>query len=113
MFFLLITGFLFLAHSAGAAQQPARTIEVHVHRFAFVPAEITVKKDETVKMRLVSDDVAHSLLVPGLNINQEVTKSRPAEITVKPSATGDFQGKCGRFCGKGHAGMKFTIHVEN
>jgi cytochrome c oxidase subunit II len=113
MALIILVGCSLFSPSANAEQESGRTIEVHVHRFAFVPTEITIKKAETVKLRLVSDDVAHSLSIPGLKINQEVTKSHPADITLKPSATGDFQGKCGRFCGKGHGSMQFTVHVEN
>jgi len=113
MALIILAGGLLFSQSASADQETGRTIEVHVHRFAFVPAEVTMRKTETVKLRLISDDVAHSLLIPGLKINQEVTKSHPADITVKPSGAGDFQGKCGRFCGKGHGSMKFTVHVEN
>jgi plastocyanin len=34
-----------------------RTIEIHPRRFAFEPAEITAKAGETVRLRLVTDDV--------------------------------------------------------
>ena len=30
------------------AQEPTNTIEIHAHRFAFTPAEIDLKKGETV-----------------------------------------------------------------
>lgn len=107
---LLIPGFTMAP--ATRAQEPVRTIEIHAHRFSFVPSEITLKPGETVKLRLISDDVPHSLLVPGLKINQEVSKGHPAEVTVTPSSAGDFPGKCGRFCGSGHGSMIFMVHVK-
>jgi cytochrome c oxidase subunit II len=94
------------------AQQLARTIEIHAKRFAFSPAEITLKKGETVDLKLFSDDVPHSLVVKELGINEEATKDHPADATVTPAAVGSFAGKCGRFCGSGHGSMRFTIHVE-
>jgi cytochrome c oxidase subunit II len=90
----------------------SETIEIHARRFAFAPSEITLKPGETVQFHLVSDDVPHSLVVPGLHIKQEVSKGHPADFTVTPSGPGDFPGECGRFCGSGHGSMRFTIHVK-
>lgn len=95
------------------AQEPANTIEIHAHRFSFTPSEITLKKGETVKLRLISDDVAHSLVVPDLKINAPMVKSHSTEIIVTPDKTGDFKGECGKFCGSGHGSMTFTVHVKD
>ncbi len=100
------------ALSAARAEEPSRTIEIHVHRFAFVPSEITLKPGETVTLHLISDDVPHSLLIPGLKINQEVTKGHPVDVSVTPGSVGDFRGQCGRFCGSGHGSMLFVVHVK-
>ena len=94
-----------------ATQDPGRTIEIHLHRYAFSPSEITVRKGETVRLKLVSDDVTHSLLVKDLGINQIVSKGKPAEVTITPKQAGDFHGQCGRFCGSGHGQMAIDVHV--
>jgi cytochrome c oxidase subunit 2 len=99
--------------SKSIAQEPVNTIEIHARRFSFDPSEINLKKGETVKLRLISDDVAHSLVVPGLKINAPMVKSHPTEITVTPESTGDFKGQCGKFCGSGHGSMIFTVHVKD
>ena len=96
-----------------SAQTAVQTIQIHVKRFSFDPAEITIKKGETVKLVLTSDDVTHSLLIPDLNVNAPVKKGHPAEVTITPSKPGDFQGKCGHFCGTGHGSMRFTVHVKD
>jgi len=101
-----------LLSSSSTGSNADRTIEVHAHRFAFEPAEITVKAGETVRLRLVTDDVPHSLLVKPLNLDLTATKSNPAETVLKPAAPGDYAGRCGRFCGSGHARMTFTVHVD-
>jgi cytochrome c oxidase subunit 2 len=93
------------------AQSTTQPIEIHAKRFSFEPAEITIYKGETVKLDLTSDDVAHSLVVEGLNINAPMTKGHVTEISVTPDKTGDFKGKCGRFCGTGHGSMRFVVHV--
>lgn len=110
---LLLLGLFTQIPSTSRAQGQVRTIVIHAHRFAFSPSEITLKKGEPVKLQLISDDVAHSLLIPGLGINQLVTKAHPAEITVTPENAGDFHGQCGRFCGSGHGSMLFTVHVKD
>jgi cytochrome c oxidase subunit 2 len=109
--FALLTA-LFGSHNA-AAQSAPRRIEIHGKRFTFQPAEITLKKGETVTLALTSDDVPHSLLIKGLEVNSVMTKGHVTEVTITPSTVGDFQGKCGRFCGSGHGSMNFVAHVVN
>jgi cytochrome c oxidase subunit 2 len=94
-----------------AAAQPDRTIEIHAHRYAFSPSEITVKKGETVRLKLFSDDVPHSLLIKDLGVNQTITKGKPSEVILTPQQVGDFHGQCGRFCGSGHGQMQMVVHV--
>jgi cytochrome c oxidase subunit 2 len=95
------------------AQEAARTIDIHAKRFSFSPGEITLKKGETVKLVITSDDVTHSLLVPDLHVDAVTTKDHPAEVTLTPDKVGDFAGKCGHFCGPGHGTMKFKVHVKD
>ena len=95
------------------AQEAARTIDIHAKRFSFSLEEITLKKGETVKLVITSDDVTHALLVPDLHINATTTKDHPAELTITPDKVGDFAGKCGHFCGPGHSTMKFVVHVKD
>jgi cytochrome c oxidase subunit 2 len=109
---IAIAGVLGLAVAAGA-QEPVRTIDIHAKQFEFVPAEITLKKGETVKLELYSDDVPHSLAVEGLPIHAGMEKGHPSEVIVTPMETGDFKGKCAKFCGSGHRDMHFLVHVVN
>jgi cytochrome c oxidase subunit II len=95
------------------AQDATRTIEIHARRFAFAPAEITVRKGEAVKLVLTSDDVTHSLVIPDLNVKEIMKKGQTAEVTIAPTRAGDFKGQCGHFCGSGHGSMVFTVHVTN
>lgn len=94
-----------------SAKEPARVVEVHAHRYAFEPASITVRRGETIRLRLISDDVPHSLLIEALGINEAASKSHPGDIVFTANKTGDFAGRCGRFCGSGHGHMLFIVHV--
>lgn len=106
-----------MAQEGAAATIPpaaaARTLAIHAKKFAFDPAAITLKKDETVKLELTSDDVEHSLVVPALGIDAVVKKGEMTDVVVTPKETGDFKGKCGKFCGIGHGKMHFVVHVVN
>lgn len=109
---LVLIGFLIAtAGTPSNAQNPTRTIEIHAHRYAFEPSEITIRKGETVQLKLISEDVPHSLLIADLGINEAATKSHPGEATLVAKEAGDFHGRCGRFCGSGHGRMLFTVHV--
>lgn len=111
---LLLPFFAFNA-TGGTAQDAAagRRIEIHAKRFSFVPAEITVDKNEPVTLALTSEDVTHALLVPGLHINATISKGHVTEVTFTADKAGDFPGKCGRFCGSGHGSMLFVVHVTD
>src|SRR4051794_25493366 len=85
-----------LLNSAHGAE---RTIEIHAHRFSFVPSEITITKGETVTLELTADDVPHSLVIKGLGVNQSISKGKATQVTLNPTTVGDFHGQCGRFCG--------------
>ena len=98
---------------APAAAAPVRTIPIAAKKYEFIPAEITLKIDQTVKLELTSDDVEHSLEVPGLGINSVMKKGEVTEVNVTPTKVGDFKGKCGKFCGFGHRKMHFMVHVVN
>ena len=108
---VLVVALCIAALKCTANQEPGRIIEIHAHRFAFSPSEITVKKGETVRLKLISDDVPHSLLIKDLGINQVVTKGKPVQVTFTPQQAGDFRGQCGHFCGAGHGKMAIAVHV--
>jgi len=111
---VILAAFIVLSFTCckrSSAQEPDRTIEIHAHRYAFNPSDITIKKGETVRLKLISDDVTHSLQVKDLGVDQTISKGHPVEITVTPKQDGDFQGKCGHFCGSGHGKMLMTFHV--
>ena len=76
---IVALSFLFSLHHA-ETQEPVRVIEVHARRFAFEPSSVTLHRGETVRLRLVSEDVPHSLLIKALGINEAASKSHPDRI---------------------------------
>lgn len=101
---------LALSGSSPTPEAPRR-IEVSVKKFAYTPAEITVKKGEPVVLVLTTEDVTHGLKFKDLNLNAKFEKGRPSELAFTPDEVGDFVGHCSVFCGSGHGSMTLTLHV--
>ena len=87
-------------------------IPITAKRFAFNPAQITVKKGETVTLRLTSEDVTHGFYMKPLKIDEEITPGKPTDVTITPQTAGTFTTICDHFCGSGHGNMHMTIVVE-
>ena len=96
---------------SAVSDTPVRTVAIQAKKYEFEPAEITLKKDQPVKLELTSDDVEHSLEIPGLGIHGIMKKGKTTDVMGTPKEAGDFKGKCGKFCGLGHGKMHFMVHV--
>jgi cytochrome c oxidase subunit 2 len=103
-------GSLALSGFSPSSNEPRR-IEVSVKKFAYAPAEVTVKKGEPVVLVLTTEDVSHGLKFKELDLNAKFDKNKPAELAFTPDKTGDFVGHCSVFCGSGHGSMTLTLHV--
>ncbi len=86
-------------------------VRIHARRYEFVPAVLTLKKGQPVKLELISDDVLHSLRIDGLGVNTRMPVGQTVETTVTPAEKGKYQGRCGIFCGNGHGRMALEVHV--
>lgn len=93
------------------AEDAPRHIEVTAKRFAFEPAEITLKKGEPVDLVLKSTDVAHGLRFRELKVDVKVSKGGTSEAHFTPNQTGTFVGHCSVFCGSGHGSMTLKLRV--
>jgi cytochrome c oxidase subunit 2 len=94
------------------ADAPMRVVEITAKRFQFSPSEVTLKRGETVKLVLRSEDVVHGFFSRPLGIDTELHPGSPTEIVVTPSTAGTFATICHHFCGAGHGNMKMTFVVE-
>jgi cytochrome c oxidase subunit II len=93
-------------------EEGPRTIAVTAKRFEFVPSTITLKKGETVKLLVTSEDVTHGLFLRPLKIDTDLTPGKTEELTVTPQSPGTFTAICHHFCGAQHGNMKLTVIVE-
>ena len=106
----LAIGSLTLAGFSPAPETPRR-IDVSVKKFAYAPAEITLKMGEPVVLVLTTEDVTHGLKFKELNLSTKFEKGKPSELAFTPDKVGDFVGHCSVFCGSGHGSMTLTLHV--
>src|SRR5258708_1058608 len=106
----LAIGSINLSGFSLAPDTPQR-IEVSVKKFAYTPAEITLKKGEPGGLVLKTEDVTHGLKLKELNLKTKSTKGKPSELAFTPDKVGDFVGHCSVFCGSGHGSMTLTLHV--
>jgi cytochrome c oxidase subunit 2 len=108
---VLLSALVVTARAADRDQGP-RTVAITARRFEFVPSTITLKKGETVKLVVTSDDVTHGFFLRPLKIDTDLTPGKTEELTVTPQTAGTFTAICHHFCGSGHGNMKLTVIVE-
>jgi cytochrome c oxidase subunit II len=87
-------------------------IDITAKRFAFTPNKIVLKKGQTVKLRLHSEDVTHGFFLRPLKLDEEIPAGQTTELTVTPQEAGTFTTICDHFCGANHGNMNMTIVVE-
>jgi cytochrome c oxidase subunit 2 len=63
-------------------------------------------------VELVSDDVIHSIWLPGLAGKQDLIPGRHTDLEITPQKTGHFRGQCAEFCGLQHTRMALNALVE-
>lgn len=88
-------------------------VEITAKRFAFSPDKVTLKKGQTVKLRIHSQDVTHGFFLRPLKLDEEIPAGQTVEVTVTPQTAGTFMPICDHFCGANHGNMNMTIVVED
>ncbi len=109
---LVLAAFLTASSARRAQADDVPVVEITAKRFAFSPDKITLKKGQTVKIRLHSEDVTHGFFLRPLKLDEEIPAGQTAEVTVTPEAAGTFTTICDHFCGANHGNMNMTIVVE-
>ena len=104
---LLLAGSGYRANAASP-----KVIDITAKRFGFTPEQITLKKGETVTLRLHSEDVTHGFFMRKLKIDTEVDAGKTTDVTITPDTPGSYTTICDHFCGVNHGNMKMTIVVE-
>jgi cytochrome c oxidase subunit 2 len=78
------------------------------------PPTLVLPVGKTVEFKLHSPDVIHSFGVPGFLEKEDVIPGPAADdnhFQVKPTVTGDYDGKCYELCGVYHSRMLFNVRI--
>ena len=87
-------------------------MEITAKRFTFSPDKVTLKKGETVILRLHSEDVTHGFFVRKLKIDEDIPAGGTKDITITPDVAGSFVTICDHFYGANHGNVVMTMVVE-
>jgi cytochrome c oxidase subunit 2 len=88
-----------------------KVIEITAKKFEFTPSEITLKKGETVILRVASADRVHGFMSKPLKFDADIAVGKTTDIPVTPDTAGDFTVICDHYCGVGHGNMKMKVSV--
>jgi len=99
-------------HAPLRADDAPRTIAVTARRFEFEPKQITLRKGETVRLSVTSQDVQHGFFSRPLKIDADLTPGQTADVVVTPQQAGTYTIICDHFCGAQHGNMKLVVTVE-
>lgn len=87
-------------------------VEVVADNYFFNPSKITVKANQSVKIRFTNNQGYHDFVIDELNIKIPITSSQTTEeITFTPRKKGTFEFYCS-YQNHREQGMKGTIVVE-
>jgi cytochrome c oxidase subunit 2 len=95
-----------------AAQAKPRTIHVVAKKFVFVPNEIRLKRDETVRLSFTAPEVPMGANFPDFGVRTDIVPGQPAQLQLTADKAGRFTFLCDVFCGTGHEDMSGTVVVE-
>jgi cytochrome c oxidase subunit 2 len=109
---LCVTALLALTGATRVHGDDVAVVEITAKRFAFSPDKITLKKGQTVRLRVHSEDVTHGFFLRPLKLDEEIPAGQTTEVTLTPQTAGTFMIICDHFCGANHGNMNMTIVVE-
>ncbi|HEX6419988.1 MAG TPA: cytochrome c oxidase subunit II [Acidimicrobiales bacterium] len=75
------------------------------------PPEMVLPVGEPSELTLVTQDVNHSFWVPDFLSKRDLIPGVDNAITVTPTETGSYIGRCAEFCGLDHWRMHFSVRV--
>ena len=83
-------------------QHPAGNSEIN---------DLHVPLGQPVKVRLISEDVIHSLYIPAFRVKQDVLPGRYTSIWFEATKPGQYHLFCAEYCGAKHSEMRGVVHV--
>lgn len=80
---------------------------------SFITAnELRIPAGEPVELRLMSDNVIHSVWVPQLDGKLDMIPGRTNVMWLEAREPGEYRGQCAEYCGLQHTWMAFWVIAE-
>jgi len=130
--FLILTGLIVASFTVdrdliALDRQPSLDIELTGHQWwwelrypgatpgeTFTTAnELHVPVGETIRLRLRSVDVIHSVWLPNIAGKRDVLPGIDRELVFRVDKAGTWRGRCAEFCGLQHAFMGLTLIADD
>jgi heme/copper-type cytochrome/quinol oxidase subunit 2 len=110
--YLVLLSFLFLVSGCQKKLPADEHIRVTLKKYSIEPSLIRVKSGEIIELEITALDVQHGLDMPDLGIKTRVQPGRPATVTFRAPAKGEYRMACGVICGPHHDDMVGKLVVE-
>ncbi|MFQ5953349.1 MAG: cupredoxin domain-containing protein [Candidatus Omnitrophota bacterium] len=82
-----------------------RLFEIKAKKFNYTPNIIKVNKGDTVKIRLISEDVHHGFFLDGYKVETSAHPGQEGSVKFVVDKTGRFNFRCSVTCGEFHPYM--------
>jgi len=97
--------------ASGKIVDGVREIDIKAYQFFWEPELIIVNKDEKIRLKISTEDVAHGFeiegyQIPGYDIETKILKGKPVIIDFTADKKGSWEFICAVYCGAGHGEMK-------
>lgn len=100
--FLLFAVFCLLPSVSFAAE---KFFEVKAKKFSYTPSIIKVNRGDTVKIRLISEDVHHGFFVDGYGVKTSAHPGMEGSLKFTADKPGRYSFRCSVTCGEFHPYM--------
>ena len=96
-----------------ASNESGVDYEVNMLAFhpSYIPNNVTVPEDSTVKFYITSQDVIHGYEIVGTNANTMIIPGQISEITVEFDNPKEYGVICNEYCGSQHHNMDAELNV--
>jgi cytochrome c oxidase subunit 2 len=75
------------------------------------PPEIYLPVDQPIQVNAEAREVIHSFYIPAFLFKRDAFPDHDNSFPLTITKPGVYRGQCAEYCGLGHQGMRFVIHV--
>jgi cytochrome c oxidase subunit 2 len=109
---IVVIGLLVHTFVVNASYAEEKFFEIRARKFSYTPNVIKVNKGDTVRIRLISEDVRHGLYLDGYGIRTEASPGQDGSLTFVADRPGRHTFRCSVTCGEFHPYMVGHLRVD-